>query len=341
MPGQSGQKRGNSGVYLNGRYEIQILDSHRARIDPKVACGALYGQIGPIVEATRPAETWQTLDLAFRAPRPGPAGAVARKGELTVILNGVKVIDRAEFDTPSAGGLGVDLVERGPIILQDHGNAVRFRGLRLRELAASADAAALAGGASSPPNDFVSLFNGRDLSGWTAYGGPKWSWADSRLLASPGGTGFLFTDAEYDDFELELQFRLGVGAGSGLFLRADPSGPVSGAKQLEVQIIDDAYPQYASQGPMNLTGTVFGVFPRRTTPPIKRGDWNTLRVRLDKRRIEVWVNGTQTLDANLDDARDKFAGNPGLARASGRIGLQPNQRTDVEFRDVKVRRLSS
>ena len=191
---------------------------------------------------------------------------------------------------------------------------------------------------------FVPLFNGKDLAGWTPSGLPKWSWANGRLLGSPapgGDAGILMTEAEYDDFELELQYRIGAGAGSGLFLRADINGPVSGAQQMEVQIIDDEFPQYANLPATSKTGSVFGTFARKVDPPFKKNDWNAMRVVLVKRQIQVWVNGIQTIDADLDSApaRDNYTKFPGLLRTTGRIGLQQNQKSDVEFRDLKVKRL--
>ena len=147
----------------------------------------------------------------------------------------------------------------------------------------------------------------------------------------------LVTEADYDDLELELEFRVHAGTGSGLFLRVDPNAPLSGAQNLEVQIIDDDFPKFAAT-PF-LTGSVFGAFPRQANPRVKRGEWNTMRVRLENRNIQIWVNGTQTLQADLDSARDKFAQHPGLNRRSGRIGLQQNQRADVEFRNLRLKPL--
>ncbi len=191
---------------------------------------------------------------------------------------------------------------------------------------------------------FTPLFNGKDLAGWTPSGVPKWTWANGQLLGSPApgvGAGILMTDAEYDDFELELQYRIGNGAGSGLFLRADVDGPISGAQHMEVQIIDDEFPLFANQPAKNKTGSVFATFARKVDPPFKKNDWNAIRVVLVKRQIQVWVNGTQTIDADLDSApaRDNYAKVPGLLRTTGRIGLQQNQKSDVEFRDLKVKRL--
>jgi hypothetical protein len=109
--------KSNSGVYLRGRYEIQILDNPDAKmaLDPH-GCGALYSRVGPKLDATKPAGEWQTLDISF----------VGRK--LEVVLNGRQVLDTiAEGIT--GGALSPFEGEPGPLMLQgDHGK-VRFRNI--------------------------------------------------------------------------------------------------------------------------------------------------------------------------------------------------------------------
>jgi uncharacterized protein (TIGR03067 family) len=187
---------------------------------------------------------------------------------------------------------------------------------------------------------FVPLFNGKDLTGWKAVGEPKWTWSGGRALGSPApmAAGFLMTDTDYEDFELKLQFRLSAGSGSGLFLRTDPNMASGAAQQLGVQLVDDDH--FPTLVEINKTGSVYNTFPRKVAPPVKKGDWNALRVRLEKRKIQVWINDVQTIDADLDDARAQFAQRPGLTRKTGRIGLQQNQKADVEFRDAWIKELA-
>src|SRR5207302_1487643 len=102
MAKSKGQSRGNSGVYLQGRYEIQVLDSYHNDTYPDGACGALYKIIAPSKNASKPPEEWQTYDITFHAPRTDNEGKVSRKGEVTVIHNGVTIIDRGQFDHVTA-----------------------------------------------------------------------------------------------------------------------------------------------------------------------------------------------------------------------------------------------
>jgi hypothetical protein len=135
MPDAKGQPRGNSGVYLQGRYEVQILDSHGNERYPDGSCGAIYKQHAPLVNACRPPGEWQTYDIVFRAPRRDVAGKVVRPGTMTVFLNGVLIQDHAELRGPTGGALDDREGEPGPLVLQDHGNLVRFRNVWLRPLA--------------------------------------------------------------------------------------------------------------------------------------------------------------------------------------------------------------
>jgi len=136
MPGEQSQTRGNSGVYLQGRYEIQILDSYQNPTYPTGALGALYGQAAPLVNAARAPETWQSYDILFNAPKCDGA-AVADPGSVTVLLNGVLV----QNHTVIRHETGVcDFGDAGPLMLQDHNfegapvTVMRFRNIWYRPL---------------------------------------------------------------------------------------------------------------------------------------------------------------------------------------------------------------
>ena len=129
-----GQGRGNSGVYLQGRYEIQVLDSYQNPTYPNGQAGAFYGHNAPLVNAARKPGEWQTYDIIFRAPKPGPDGKVI-PGSFTVLHNGVLVQDHIPVlgeATTSAQFSGA--VPKGPLMLQDHSNPVRYRNIWVRKL---------------------------------------------------------------------------------------------------------------------------------------------------------------------------------------------------------------
>lgn len=131
----SSQGRGNSGVFLMGRYELQILDSFENRTYPDGQCAAMYGQYPPMVNASRAPGEWQTYDVVFHAPR-FEDGEVKEPARITVLHNGVLV----HHDRAFLGGTAHRRVAeyaphgpKGPLQLQDHGNPVRFRNIWIRE----------------------------------------------------------------------------------------------------------------------------------------------------------------------------------------------------------------
>jgi hypothetical protein len=132
----SGQGRGNSGVFLFGRYEIQVLDSHGNKTYPDGQASAIYGQYPPLVNASRKPGQWQTYDILFTAPR-FKEGQLEKPAFATVIHNGVVVHNHAELLGPMAHRQLPKYTPhgpKGPISLQDHGNPVRFRNIWVREL---------------------------------------------------------------------------------------------------------------------------------------------------------------------------------------------------------------
>jgi hypothetical protein len=138
MPDQHGQARGNSGVYLHGRYEIQILDSYNNPTYANGSCGALYGQAAPLVNASKPPGEWQTYDIFFRVPKCSPEGRLLERGNVTVVHNGVLVQDHVTIRNIGAGCPAAG--EPGPLMLQDHDykgapmTEMRFRNIWYRPL---------------------------------------------------------------------------------------------------------------------------------------------------------------------------------------------------------------
>ena len=129
-----GQGRGNSGVYLQGRYEIQVLDSYQNKTYFNGQAGALYGVAAPLVNACRKPGEWQTYDIIFHAPRRSPDGNV-EPGSVTVLHNGVLVLDHVAVSGQSTTAAAFEgVVAKGPLMLQDHGNPVRYRNVWVRRL---------------------------------------------------------------------------------------------------------------------------------------------------------------------------------------------------------------
>jgi hypothetical protein len=133
----SGQGRGNSGVFLANRYEVQVLDSYENKTYFDGQCASLYKQSPPMVNACRKPGEWQSFDILFTAPRFAEDGMVLKPGYVTVIHNGVAVQNHFELQ----GGTFYDRPpsyqkhpEKQPIRLQNHGNPVKYRNIWIREI---------------------------------------------------------------------------------------------------------------------------------------------------------------------------------------------------------------
>ncbi len=131
MPDATGQAKGNSGVYLQGRYEIQVLDSYGIEVPGRGDCGGVYDQFAPLVNACKPALEWQSYDIIFRAARFDDSGELESNARVTVLQNGVVIQNNVEVKGPTGGAMDEELDEPGPLLLQDHGNPVKYRNVWL------------------------------------------------------------------------------------------------------------------------------------------------------------------------------------------------------------------
>ena len=129
MPDKTGQGRGNSGVFQQGRYEIQLLDSYGFASPGKGDCGAVYSQSAPLVNACKPPRQWQTYDITFRSARLGADGKVSEPARVTVVQNGITVQNNTVIEGVTGGSEDKNEGTPGRIRLQDHGNKMQFRNI--------------------------------------------------------------------------------------------------------------------------------------------------------------------------------------------------------------------
>ena len=138
-PHGDSQGRGNSGVFLMGVYEVQVLDSYDNITYADGQCSAVYGEYPPQVNVCRKPGEWQTYDIIFKAPRFKSDGTLAKSAHITVLQNGVLTQDNVEITGPTDWCSHSPYKwhpEKMPLALQDHGNPVRYRNIWVRELPA-------------------------------------------------------------------------------------------------------------------------------------------------------------------------------------------------------------
>jgi hypothetical protein len=133
MPQATGQQKSNSGVFLQGRYEIQVLDSSGWDVPGLGDCGAIYDQYAPLTNACMAALKWQTYDVVFRAPR-CEGKVVKERARVTVFHNGIIIHNNAELPGVTGAPSDTNVQCPGHLRLQDHGNIVWYRNIWAADL---------------------------------------------------------------------------------------------------------------------------------------------------------------------------------------------------------------
>ena len=137
VPKGEGQERGNSGVFLMGRYEIQVLDSYVNKTYYHGQAGSVYKQYAPLVNVSRKPGEWQTYDIIFHAPKFDEEGKVVDRARVTVVHNGVLIQNNVEIYGITYNDRPAIYIAHSPqesLRLQDHGNPVRYRNIWIRRL---------------------------------------------------------------------------------------------------------------------------------------------------------------------------------------------------------------
>jgi Domain of Unknown Function (DUF1080) len=199
---------------------------------------------------------------------------------------------------------------------------------------------------SAADDGWTTIFNGKDLVGWTSIGKREvWSAKNGVLYVAGGGDGgWLMTDKEYKNFEIKLDYKLNKLADSGITLRSPlPRDMRKGQRWdpaeagMEIQLLDDAsLPDIAK---WQNTGAVYGVVPVAKVNPRPLGEWNSIHITLKGRTIKVVHNGETLIDADLNDfVKEHGTRHPGLLREGGHLGLQSSANR-MEFKNIFVRTL--
>ena len=197
---------------------------------------------------------------------------------------------------------------------------------------------------SAAADDFTSLFDGQSLAGWTFVGRAAEGYhvRNGAIVAEKGVHGNLFTEKEYGDFVLRLEFLLAEpGANNGVGIRA-PLASDTSTSGIELQVLEEsgAEKKYGKLRPEQFHGSVYDCIAARRGALKPIGQWNTQEVVAQGRHIKVTVNHQVIVDADLNSVTDiqKLQKHPGLLRERGHIGFLGHD-DHVEFRNIRIREL--
>eukprot|EP00913_Durusdinium_trenchii_P006239 g5851.t1 len=342
-PGGSGQMGGNSGIYLQGRYEIQVLNTPKGENPPAInEAGAIYNIKRPDANASAGPGAWQAYDIWFRAPR-FKDGTKTEDARVSVYWNGVLIHDdvtlphgtgsqRAIAERP-AEGLSVQV---GPLRLQDHVSGaegpVRYRNVWIAPLADSRYA----------PGAWTNLLTSTTDDDWMIRGGrATYERADGVLKGTStprSPNSFYTTRATYADFELVYEARVDPRLNSGVQIRSHviggPDNRAGGLRGYQIEIDPAARSYSAGIYDEQRRGWLHPLhaaeYARRAFRP---GEWNEFRVVATGPVIRTWINGVPA--AEIFDA----------ATPEGHIGFQVHDVGSLEdplqirFRNARIRTL--
>ncbi|MCK5464598.1 MAG: DUF1080 domain-containing protein, partial [Bacteroidales bacterium] len=322
------QKNGDSGIYLRGSPQVQIWDKARVDTGTQVGSGGLFNnqknESNPLQIADNIVPDWNTFRVTMIGER------------VSVYLNGVLVVDNVILE--NYWDRNLPIFPSGPIELQAHGNDCAFRDVYVREIQ----------GAELSPEEkaegFVLLFNGNNLDGWI---GNKINHVveDGTIAIRPklGGHGNLYTEKEYGNFNLRLEFKLTPGANNGLGIRTPPEGDAAYVG-MEFQVLDNTAEVYANLEPYQYHGSVYGVIAARRGFLRPVGEWNEQEVTVDGTKIKIVLNGTTIVDGDIADSirNGTLDGkdHPGLKRKTGHIGFLGHG-SELWYRNIRIKELDA
>ena len=321
-------KNGDSGIYLRGTPQVQIWDTTRVDVGANVGSGGLYNN------KNNPSKPLKLMDNAINDWNTFFIRMVGEK--VTVYLNGELVVDNVTLE--NYWDRKLPIFPSGPIELQAHGTDLAFRDVYVRNLSSSQISLT----PEEETNGFVSLFNGKDLTGWVG-NMTDYKVVDQTILIDPtaGGKGNLYTEKEYDDFVFRFDFQLTPGANNGIGIRTPLEGDAAYVG-MEIQVLDNTSPIYANLEPYQYHGSVYGIIPakREFLKPV--GQWNEEEIRIEGDRIRVTLNGQIIVDGDLKEASENgtldHKNHPGLQRAKGHIGFLGHG-SEVRFKNLRIKAL--
>ena len=194
------------------------------------------------------------------------------------------------------------------------------------------------------------LFNGKDMSQWRNFKkqsiNSKWQIAENSMSLNSRGGGDLISNKQYENFEFKLEWKISKNGNSGIFILADEKGKKVYSHAPEIQILDNEGHR-DKKIPNHRSGSLYDMIEAPAASQKKAGEWNKLRIQLDKRHLQVWQNEVKTVDIVIGSekwnkalAGSKFKDWKGFAKNSkGHLGLQDHGNV-VFYKNLKIREIN-
>ena len=344
-----GQGRGNSGIYIQRRYEVQILDSYG--IESKYQdCGAIYKTKAPDKNVCKKPGEWQYYDIEFTAPK-WQGDKKVKNARITVYQNGTRIHN--DFEIPNKTGAGQkEAPSAGTILLQNHDNVVKFRNIWIVPKNETPKPNALTD--EEIADGWKLLFDGKTSKGWRSARGntfPTNGWAikNGTITVNPGDGaesrrgGDIITLDQYSSFELKLDFKMTPKANSGIKYFVIPELLIQkgSAIGIEYQIYDVAGRDISTNKSL---ASAYDLFAPKGVDPNPAGQWNTARIVSDKGNVEHWLNGRLVLSYNRfsDEfqqakAKSKFKNVKNFATIDKGFILIQDHGNEAAYRNIKIK----
>lgn len=322
----------DSGIYLKANPQVQIWDYTKEggkwNIGADKGSGGLWnnspGADGkdPLVLADKPFGQWNRVRITQVGQR------------TSVWLNDRLVVDKAIME--NFWNRAKPMLPSGPVQLQTHGGEIQWKNIFVKELS------------NEEATDFLkerktvateSIFDGQSWKGWA---GPtdQYDIVDETIVCKPGKGGTIYTEQEYADFMVALEFQLPPGGNNGLAIRYPGSGDTAYVGMCELQILDSEHPKYAGLDPRQYHGSAYGMIAAERGYLYETGQWNYQEVTVQGSHLRVELNGNVILNGDLSEVKDFMIKVTGKDRTQGHFGLAGHS-DPVRFRNLRIGKLDT
>lgn len=320
--------KADSGIYLRATPQVQIwdyTDKDKFKIGADKGSGGLWNNSAgapgkdPLVLADKPFGEWNKFRIIQIGER------------TTVYLNDKLVVDHARME--NYWNRKAPLLRAAPILLQTHGGEIRWRNIFVREIPPAEATAMLR---KKAEESFKPIFDGKSFDGWQG-AVENYEIIDEAIRCKKGKGGVLFTKDEFADFQVAFEFKLPPNGNNGLAIRYPGKGDGAYSGMCELQVLDDAY---KGIDPRQAHGSAYGMVAAARGYQRPIGEWNYQVVTVMGPKIEVELNGTRILDADLSTVTE-FHGkreHPGKDLKTGYFGFCGHN-DSVEFKNIRIRKI--